>query len=567
MTSVAAGPDATTWEQTSQFFPAYPLEAIRESPLNPRKHYDPAALQELADNLTTQGQITPAIVRTIRPMEVVSVDGQDWGVVEVAAGHRRLRALQLAGLTTMALVRREMDDAEFAEVLNIENLQRDNLHPLEEAQGFRALMEQAGYDIARLATRMGRDRSTIYDRLKLLQLIEPAQRLFLAGRFELGHAVLLARLSPSDQERAIESSRSGNGQVGGLFVGEAFGLFSAEEDDDLDRAAESDDVVERTRGMKPVSVRELQGWINRNVRFRPDEQDLPNLFPETAQALDVAVEEDLKVVNITREYRVPDEARDENQRTYGEQAWKRADGETEPNRFGGKPTPGKTCEHAVMGVVVAGFGRGEAFKVCIAKKRCKVHWGKEMRESAKAAKARESGAATSKPARKEVDWQEQQRLENVERGRWEKAKPAVLVAVAEKLPTMNTKAIGAMVLKAINGHRGATAFPKVLEGAEAEQLLRQALYLVVAGNLNPWSAAHGGSWATLLKPFGIDPNKIRDQVAPSPKAEKAAEAEKSTAVLKSRAPAGKKKAMKKLAGDVRRAAAKKKAAAKQRGVA
>lgn len=557
MTSVAAGPEID--RDLGEYFGAYPLAAIRESPLNPRTHYDPAALEELAQNLRAQGQVTPGLARPVHPPEVWEQGMVEWPVVELAAGHRRRRALEKAGLGTMALVVRPMSDEAFIEVLNCENLQRDNLHPLEEAQGFRTLMERAGYDIPRIAARVGRATTYVYDRMKLLQLIPDAQALFLADRFTLGHAVLLSRLDPSDQARALESRRSGNGRIGGLFVHEQ-ALLSLEEEDALDEALDSQDSVAQAliEGLKPVSVREFQGWIDQHVRFRPDAEDLPNLFPATEQALAAAQEEELKVVKITREHLVSDEAKDPSERTYGNRAWKRADGlVAEPPDYTAKPgsEAPATCDHAVMGVVVAGPGRGEAFKVCLAKKKCKTHWAKEMREAARAAKARAGGEGASTPARKEVDWQEKQRLENLERARWEKAKPAVLEALTAQLSTLPIETIGAVVLKELRGYGRGVTIPQALAGSGAEQLLRQAAYLVTERHLNPWSAVHGDSWATHLKPLGVNSKEIRDRVAPKEKPAKAQGAAKSKSVPKNAAP---KKAKKKRAGDVARARAKQK---------
>lgn len=565
MTSVAAGPEID--RDLGEYFGAYPLAAIRESPLNPRTHYDPKALEELAQNLRAQGQITPGLVRFADPPEAIKIDGAVWEVVEIAAGHRRRRALGLAELETMAVIRRRMDDAEFIEVLNCENLQRDNLHPLEEAQGFRTLMERAGYEVGRLAARVGRDRSYVYDRLKLLQLVPDAQALFLAGRFELGHAVLLARLGPSDQERAIESRRSGNGRIGGLFVNEA-ALLSVEEEEALDVALDApegaQDPVARTAGLKPVSVRELKGWIDRHVRFRPEEVDLPNLFPETEQALQVATEQELKVIKITREHLVTDEAKDPSERTYGNRAWKRADGvKVEENTFHsakGKQVP-STCEHAVMGVVVAGPGRGEAFLVCIAKQKCQVHWGAEIRAAARVAKAKAGVAARGEgPAdraaafkREQESWEEQQAREHAERKRWEKAGPAILEALVTRLPEVSVAGVGLFVVETTEGYN-APKMPVALLGQSPEAFLRQAAYRLMDQSLSSslWRAEK--EWPRLLKWLGIDPKKIRDQVAPLPKAEKPKAVKKAK---KSKA-AGKPK--KKRAGDVARAKAKKKGA-------
>jgi len=354
------------------------LDELHESPLNPRKHYDEEALKQLAESLQASGQITPITVR-------VSRNGK--GGYEIAAGHRRRRAAMLAGLTHLeAKVRDDLtdDDAGFIEILNIENLQRDDLHPLEEAQGFRTLMEKAGYDIPKIAARIGKSVKYVYDRLKLLQLIKPAQQLFLDGRFEAGHAILLARLSPEDQERAIADNDERFGRIGGLFQDE--------------HVVEGLELELEEEPRKAVSVREFQGWIQENVRFKPDQvaqADLQFDFPNTAAKLTDAAENKLKVVKITREYRVPDEARDEKERTYGEQSWQRADGEPDVD----DDKPSKTCERSVVGLVVAGPGRGEAFLVCINKKKCAVHWPDQVKAEerrAKEAAKRESASANGK---------------------------------------------------------------------------------------------------------------------------------------------------------------------------
>lgn len=549
MTSVAAGPEID--RDLGEYFGAYPLAAIRESPLNPRTHYDPKALEELAQNLRAQGQITPGLVRFADPPEAIKVDGAVWEVVEIAAGHRRRRALGLAELETMAVIRRRMDDAEFIEVLNCENLQRDNLHPLEEAQGFRTLMERAGYDIPRIAARVGRATTYVYDRMKLLQLIPDAQALFLADRFTLGHAVLLSRLDPSDQARALESRRSGNGRIGGLFVHEqALDPVEPHPDEPFDDLA---------GGVKPVSVREFQGWIDKHVRFRPDAEDLPNLFPATEQALAAAQEEELKVVKITREHLVSDEAKDPSERTYGNRAWKRADGlVAEPPDYTAKPgseTPA-TCDHAVMGVVVAGPGRGDAFKVCLAKKKCKTHWAKEMREAARAAKGRSAGQPQAGSSPQPHDnWHIKEEARRREAKRWSAARGEVEKAVVAKLATMDPVALGRVVLDRVRlDFGGPKDAPSGLAGSSVEALFRQLAFLVMGSDLqDDWDPQ--GSWTRALKPLGIDPRKIVDQVAPKEKPAKAQSAAKSKGVPQNAAP---KKAKKKRAGDVARARAKQK---------
>ena len=330
-------------------FAYIPIARLFESPRNPRKHYDPAKLAELAESVKQSGVLEALLVRPAPE-----------GLYEIGAGHRRFRAAQAAGVLELPCRIREMDDVAFLELLNVSNLQRDDLHPLEEAQGYRTLMEGAGYDVARIAERVGRSAKYVYDRVKLLQLTKEAKKLFLDGQMTAGHAILLARLSPEHQADAIASERSGNGRIGGLFVRD-FGFEGDGPDLDLPLPDEG--------RQKPVSVREFERWIAQNVRATPETVD-PFLFPETAAQLAAAKAGKKKVIHITYDYRVPDAARDEKIRTYGSEAWHRADGQFKS----------KVCDHAVLGLVVAGPNQGQAFPVCIAKEKCRTHWADWQRE-------------------------------------------------------------------------------------------------------------------------------------------------------------------------------------------
>jgi len=142
------------------------LDQLHESPWNPRKTFDPAALQELADSLATVGVLSPLLVRP------------NAAGYEIAAGHRRYRAAKLAGLREVPAIVRDMDDPMFLEILVLENNQRADVHPLEEAAGYQELLNRAGYDVARIAERVGKSVKYVYDRMKLLSLTKPAQSLF-----------------------------------------------------------------------------------------------------------------------------------------------------------------------------------------------------------------------------------------------------------------------------------------------------------------------------------------------------------------------------------------------------
>jgi ParB family chromosome partitioning protein len=178
----------------TQGFKLIPLAQLHESLLNPRRHFDEARMAELTDSVRVHGILTPLLVRP-------NSDGY-----EIAAGHRRFRAALRAELAEAPAVVRAMTDQQFVEVVTIENLQREDVHPIEEAAGYQRLIGSYGYTPAMLAERVGRSESYIAKRLALTRLIEPAKSAFLEGRIQLGHALLLARLQPDDQQEAFKEA-------------------------------------------------------------------------------------------------------------------------------------------------------------------------------------------------------------------------------------------------------------------------------------------------------------------------------------------------------------------------
>lgn len=169
------------------------LALLRESPLNKRQHGDAEKLAELADNIRSRGIITPLLVRPIGN-----------GAFEIAAGHRRFRAARIAGLAEAPCIVREMSDEDFLEILTIENLQREDLHPLDEAEAFAELMKRPGYDAACVAAKAGKTALYITRRLQLLQLTGPAREAFLRNDIPIGHAIMLAQLPEKLQEKGLE---------------------------------------------------------------------------------------------------------------------------------------------------------------------------------------------------------------------------------------------------------------------------------------------------------------------------------------------------------------------------
>jgi len=153
-----------------------PVERIQRDPAQPRKTFDEAKLRELAESIKTQGVIQPVLVRR---------DGADYRLI---AGERRWRAAQLAGLHEVPAVVRDVSAAEAFELALVENLQRTDLNPLEEAEGYRRLIQEFGLTQEQVGERVGRDRASVANALRLLQLPDGVKELLASGALGMGHA-------------------------------------------------------------------------------------------------------------------------------------------------------------------------------------------------------------------------------------------------------------------------------------------------------------------------------------------------------------------------------------------
>ena len=178
--------------QNSSEFQYIAIDTIHESATNPRRTFDEGKLQELAESIRTNGLIQPV---TVRP----NVQG-----FEIVAGARRFRAAQLAELFSVPARIVDIDDAQTLEWQLVENSQRVDVHPYEEAQGFERLLAMPGYDVATLVEKSGKSASHVYARLSLLQLIPSIAEAFSAERITASHANLLARLPQESQAEAYE---------------------------------------------------------------------------------------------------------------------------------------------------------------------------------------------------------------------------------------------------------------------------------------------------------------------------------------------------------------------------
>ncbi len=168
-----------------------PIDLLQRSKYQPRTHMDKQALAELADSIRTQGVVQPIVARELKT-----------GNYEIIAGERRWRAAQMAGLETIpAIVRRVPDEAAIAIAL-IENIQREDLNPLEEASVLQRLIDEFGMNHQKVADTVGRSRTAVTNLLRLLTLNEDVRKLVLAGKLDMGHARALLAL-PADAQGQV----------------------------------------------------------------------------------------------------------------------------------------------------------------------------------------------------------------------------------------------------------------------------------------------------------------------------------------------------------------------------
>ena len=173
-----------------------PLSVLTESKTNPRRFFEGSALNELAASIRSQGVLSPLLVRPLTERSF-----------EIVAGARRYRAAQLAEAETVPVRIVNLTDAEALEAQLVENLQRRDVHPLEEAQGFRALLnlDEPKYSIEQIAAKTGKSPAYCAQRVKLTELTAAVTEAFAKDDIGVGHALLLAKLQPAEQEQALSA--------------------------------------------------------------------------------------------------------------------------------------------------------------------------------------------------------------------------------------------------------------------------------------------------------------------------------------------------------------------------
>lgn len=171
-----------------------PIDSIKPDSHQPRRVFDDEALDELAQSLKQQGVLQPVLVRK---------DGKNYRLI---AGERRWRAAQLAGLKEIPALVREATETEAFELALVENLQREDLSPLEEAEGYRRLMEERRWTQEQVASRVGKERSSVANALRLLGLPDEVKKFLAQGELDMGHCRALLGVSKSSDLLALARS-------------------------------------------------------------------------------------------------------------------------------------------------------------------------------------------------------------------------------------------------------------------------------------------------------------------------------------------------------------------------
>jgi ParB family chromosome partitioning protein len=321
------------------FHPGLPIDVIDPSPTNPRKHINGDELAELAESIQAHGVVSPIVVRR-----------REAGRYEIVFGERRYRAARTAGLAEIPAIEREYDDKAVVEVQIIENVQREDVHELDEANGYRELIDHHGYTAKSIGERIGKSQEYVYGRLKLAGLIPKLQKLFYSRELTAGHAILIARLPHVSQESVLEK-----------------GLFET-----VREGKESQDVL--------VSVRDLGGFIKQEIQRDLDQalfdRNDATVLP-AAGACVACVKRSGSTCLDPICFNQKSNAFINKKVKAGEMVAATTDWtkrEKMPMFWNLNDAKAGSCPHVKTAVCIDGHQRGETKRVCL-EKTCKVHYG------------------------------------------------------------------------------------------------------------------------------------------------------------------------------------------------
>lgn len=228
------------------------LDQLQKGRYQPRRDIPEAALKELAESIRAQGVIQPLVVRPVRELP---------GQYEIVAGERRWRAARLAKLDTVPVVVRETSDQEALAIALIENLQREDLNPIEQAEALNRLCTEFSLTHQEVADAIGRSRPSVTNLMRLLELDPAVKEMLAAGTLEMGHGRALLSLDPVEQRRLAERA-----SAQGLSVREVERLVKGDQGAPAKKQAKAGESLDsETRWFQQLIVRE----VGRDVSIRP----------------------------------------------------------------------------------------------------------------------------------------------------------------------------------------------------------------------------------------------------------------------------------------------------------
>jgi ParB family chromosome partitioning protein len=405
-------------------FKMIPLEGILPSGTNPRKTFDAKALEDLTASIKDKGVLQPVLVR-FKPRQ--HVGGTSIAEhYELVAGERRWRAARKAGLKEIPAVIRQLTDDQALEAQVVENLQRADVHPLEEAEGYQALLKRGRLKVEDLAAKVNKSVSYIWQRIKLTELIEPAKKAFLEDAITAGHAVLIARLQPSDQKSALEVCATREWMQG------------------TDRQSGK-------HGRFVVSVRDLSVWIQDNVHLSLDGApwqkndatlvpqagacdscpkragNSPALWPDIQRAqtcTDRACFQKKLNAHLARK---AEELKAEGKKIVkiSERYSPEEKGVLGSDQFREIGKGAKRCPSTAIGFVVDGRHRGKTTDVCTDRDGCSIH------------RPRSASNSSGRSNKAQADYEKQRQKEIIKERATERARRMILGEILKK-----TKAVG-----------------------------------------------------------------------------------------------------------------------------
>lgn len=247
--TTAAKPPSIPPSTTPAAAQKLPVDQIQPNPLQPRREFRQQALDELAQSIRANGVIQPLIVRKVGDS------------IQLVAGERRLRAATLAGLTEVPVVYTQISDEHLLEVTLIENIQREDLNPLEIAEAYQRLILELGLNHEQIAERTGKDRSTITNHLRLLRLPHEVQQLLADRKLSMGHARALVAIEDSNVQIHLANQASAEA----LSVREVERLVRDATDSPRTAKAKTGRVPELDPNWK-AALAQLQDYLGTRVR-------------------------------------------------------------------------------------------------------------------------------------------------------------------------------------------------------------------------------------------------------------------------------------------------------------